>query len=86
MTGRPVEDPPFEVLLADLEKTIAELASGTAPLEELVAAHQRAVRLLAEAQGSLDELKAQADEISRKLKDPTNSEASPLGAPINVGA
>ena len=67
MTGRPVEDPPLEVLLVDLEKTIAELASGTAPLEELVAAHQRAVRLLAEAQGSLDELKAQADEISRKL-------------------
>ena len=70
MTGRPVEDPPLEVLLVDLEKTIAELASGTAPLEELVAAHQRAVRLLAEAQGSLDELKAQADLISRKLERP----------------
>jgi exodeoxyribonuclease VII small subunit len=55
------------VLLASLEKTIAELAGGTAPLEELVAAHQRAVRLLAEAQQSLDELKAQADEIARKL-------------------
>ena len=77
MTGRPVEDPTFEVLLVDLEKTIAELASGTAPLEELVAAHQRAVRLLAEAQASLDELKAQAGEIARKLKSPTNSEASP---------
>ncbi|HEY8863302.1 MAG TPA: exodeoxyribonuclease VII small subunit [Candidatus Dormibacteraeota bacterium] len=75
MTGRPVET--FEEVLTTLEKTIAELAGGTAPLEELVAAHQRAVRLLAEAQSSLDELKARADEIGRKLKDPANSEASP---------
>ena len=65
MTGRPVET--FEEVLTTLEKTIAELAGGTAPLEELVAAHQRAVRLLAEAQSSLDELKARADEIGRKL-------------------
>jgi len=75
LTGRPVET--FEEVLTTLEKTIAELAGGTAPLEELVAAHQRAVRLLAEAQSSLDELKARADEIGRKLKDPANSEASP---------
>ncbi|GAC1508281.1 MAG: hypothetical protein NVS1B3_09410 [Candidatus Dormibacteraceae bacterium] len=72
MTGRPVETPPFEALLAGLEKTIAELAGGTAPLEELVAAHQRAVHLLAAAQESLDELRAQADEIARKLTNPTN--------------
>jgi exodeoxyribonuclease VII small subunit len=65
LTGRPVET--FEEVLTTLEKTIAELAGGTAPLEELVAAHQRAVRLLAEAQSSLDELKARADEIGRKL-------------------
>ena len=57
----------FEELLEGLEKTIAELSAGTAPLEELVAAHQRAVRLLAEAQASLDELKRRADEIARKL-------------------
>jgi exodeoxyribonuclease VII small subunit len=63
----------FEELLAGLEKTIAELSVGTAPLEELVTAHQRAVRLLAEAQASLDELKARADEIARKLTNPTNS-------------
>jgi exodeoxyribonuclease VII small subunit len=64
-------------LLASLEKTIAELASGTAPLEELVAAHGRAVRGLAEAQSRLDELKARADQISRSLKGPSNSEAAP---------
>ena len=75
MTGRTVET--FEKVLTDLEKTIAELAGGTAPLEELVAAHQRALRLLAEAQASLDELKGRADEITRKLKNPANSEASP---------
>ena len=65
MTGRPVET--FEEVLTTLEKTIAELASGTAPLEQLVAAHQRAVRLLAEAQSDLDKLKARADEIAQKL-------------------
>ena len=75
MTGHPVET--FEEVLTTLEKTIAELASGTAPLEQLVAAHQRAVRLLAEAQSDLDKLKARADEIAQKLKNPTNSEASP---------
>jgi exodeoxyribonuclease VII small subunit len=65
LTGRPVET--FEEVLTALEKTIAELASGTAPLEQLVAAHQRAVRLLAEAQSDLDKLKARADEIAQKL-------------------
>ena len=64
---RLVETARFEDLLASLETTIAELASGTAPLEELVAAHQRAVRILAEAQSRLDELKARADELSRSI-------------------
>ena len=68
MTARPVAT--FEEVLTTLEKTIAELAGGTAPLEELVAAHQRALRLLAEAQTRLDELKARADEITRKLNNP----------------
>jgi exodeoxyribonuclease VII small subunit len=61
---RLVETARFEDLLTSLEKTIAELASGTAPLEELVAAHQRAVRILAEAQSRLDELKMRADELA----------------------
>jgi exodeoxyribonuclease VII small subunit len=65
VTGRPVET--FDEVLTTLEKTIAELASGTAPLEQLVIAHQRAVRLLAEAQSDLDKLKARADEIAQKL-------------------
>jgi exodeoxyribonuclease VII small subunit len=66
-TERPVEPARFEDLLATLEKTIAELATGTAPLEELVVAHQRAVRILAEAQARLDELKARADIISKSI-------------------
>jgi exodeoxyribonuclease VII small subunit len=57
----------FEDLLTSLEKTIAQLASGTAPLEELVAAHQRALRILVEAQSRLDELKARADELSKSI-------------------
>ena len=73
----PVETARFEDLLTTLEQTIAELAGGMAPLEELVAAHQRALLLLAEAQSRLDELKARADLITRSLKSPTNSEAPP---------
>ncbi len=72
-TGSPVETSRFEDLLATLEQTIAELAGGTAPLEELVAAHQRALRILAEAQSRLDELKGRADQISRSLLDPNVS-------------
>jgi exodeoxyribonuclease VII small subunit len=64
---RPLETARFEDVLASLEKTIAELASGTAPLEELVEAHQRAVRILAEAQSRLDQLKARADHIAQSL-------------------
>ena len=64
---RPIATPRLEELLTTLEKTIAELAGGTAPLEELVAAHQRALRLLGEAQANLDELKGRADDIARKL-------------------
>jgi exodeoxyribonuclease VII small subunit len=59
----------FEDLLASLEKTIAQLADGTAPLEELVAAHQRAASLLAEAQGRLDAIKARAEHVTRQLSE-----------------
>lgn len=59
--------PGFEDVLTTLEKTIAELAGGTAPLEELVAAHQRALVLLAEARARLEELKVRADQIARQL-------------------
>lgn len=57
----------FEELLTSLEQAIGELARGTAPLEELVAAHQRAGRLLTEAQASLDALKMRADEIAEAM-------------------
>jgi exodeoxyribonuclease VII small subunit len=59
----------FEDLLASLEETIAQLADGTAPLEELVAAHQRAARLLAEAQGRLEAIRARAEQVTRQLTE-----------------
>jgi exodeoxyribonuclease VII small subunit len=61
-------EPTFEELLASLEQTIGQLADGTAPLEELVAAHERAARLLAEAQNRLEALKARADDLSAELR------------------
>ncbi len=57
----------FDEILSELEKTIAILADGTAPLDDLVQAHQRASRLLAEAQARLAELKARADETAKLL-------------------
>jgi exodeoxyribonuclease VII small subunit len=56
-------DVSFEEVLLRLENTIAQLADGTAPLDELVAAHQRAAGLLSEAEGRLVALKARADRL-----------------------
>ena len=53
--------------LAELERTIARLADGSAPLEELVGAHQRAPDLLAEAQSRLAELKERAEQTANLL-------------------
>ena len=58
----------FETLLARLEKNIALLAEGTAPLDELVAAHQLAAGLLSEAARRLESLKARADQLVVALK------------------
>jgi len=60
--------PSFEDLLSSLEQTIGRLAEGTAPLDELVAAHERAGRLLAEAEARLESLKARADALSAQLR------------------
>ena len=60
--------PTFEELLSSLEQTIGRLAEGTAPLDELVAAHERAARLLVEAEARLESLKARADALSAQLR------------------
>jgi exodeoxyribonuclease VII small subunit len=65
MTEEPGRD-----LLDRLENTIGRLADGSAPLEELVAAHQQAVRLLAEAENELEDLRTRADELTRALAAP----------------
>ena len=59
----------FEEVLAQLEATIAKLAEGTAPLDELVAAHQRAAGLLSDAEARLGELKSRADKLVSSLKE-----------------
>ena len=66
MSSQP--QPSFEELLWSLEQTIGRLAEGTAPLDELVAAHERAARLLAEAEARLESLKARADALSAQLR------------------
>ena len=57
----------LEEILSGLEKTIAKLAEGTAPLHELVSAHASAVRLLAEAGARLKVLEARAGEIAELI-------------------
>jgi exodeoxyribonuclease VII small subunit len=59
----------FEEVLGHLESNIAQLADGTAPLEELIAAHQRAAGLLSEAERRLDALKERADRLVSSLKE-----------------
>ncbi len=66
MSDKP--EPTFEQLLASLEQTISRLADGTAPLDELVAAHERARRLLADAETRLEALKMRADALSAQLR------------------
>ena len=62
-----MSDPPFDHLLADLERSIAKLADGTAPLDELVAAHQQALDLLRQAENRLREFRLRADEAAKLL-------------------
>ena len=66
MSGPPEQT--FEQLLASLEQTIGRLAEGTAPLDELVAAHERAVRLVSEAEKRLESLRARAEALSAQLR------------------
>lgn len=61
-------EPTFEQLLVSLEQTIGRLADGTAPLDELVAAHERAGRLLSEAENRLAALRAKAEALSAQLR------------------
>ena len=55
-------------VLDRLEKAIGRLADGTAPLEELVAAHAEALGLLDEAEAELKSLRERAAELSRSLQ------------------
>jgi exodeoxyribonuclease VII small subunit len=54
-------------VLDRLEKAIGRLADGTAPLEELVAAHEEALKLLDEADNELIALRQQAEQLSRSI-------------------
>ena len=55
-------------VLDRLEKAIGRLADGTAPLEELVAAHAEALGLLDEAEAELKSLRERAAELSRSMQ------------------
>ena len=67
MTSAEAPDATFDEVLLRLEGAIARLSDGTAPLEELVAAHQSAADLLAEGERRLGALKASADRLAALL-------------------
>jgi len=52
--SQPEQD--LDALLDQLEKVISKLADGSAPLDELVAAHEEATRLVDQAQARLRSL------------------------------
>jgi exodeoxyribonuclease VII small subunit len=56
-----VKDADLDGVLQQLEKVIAKLADGSAPLEELVSAHEEATRLVDEAQVRLRDLMRELD-------------------------
>lgn len=53
---QPEPDPDLDALLQRLEGVIGELADGSAPLDDLVAAHEEATRLVDAAQARLRDL------------------------------
>jgi len=55
-------------VLDRLEKAIGRLADGTAPLEELVAAHEEALGLLDEAEAELKAMRERAEQLSRSMQ------------------
>ena len=69
MSSNSPAEPGFDETLAKLEQTIALLADGSAPLDELVAAHQRAADLLSDAEERLEALKTRAEGLVRQLTE-----------------
>ena len=61
-----MSEPVIDVL-DRLESAIGRLADGTAPLDELVAAHAEALKLLDEAEAELKALRERADDLSRSI-------------------
>ena len=55
-------------VLDRLEATIGRLADGSAPLDELVAAHAQALKLVEEAEAELKGLRSRADDLTRSLR------------------
>ena len=55
-------------VLDRLEKAIGRLADGTAPLDELVAAHEEALGLLDEAEAELKAMRERVEELSRSMQ------------------
>jgi exonuclease VII small subunit len=83
--GAPRGESPLKLDVLDrLEKAIGRLADGTAPLEELVAAHQEAVGLLDEAEAELKALRERAGELSRSMGE-VKTTSPPPDLPLGGG-
>lgn len=69
------DDPPFEVLLEQLENTVDRLENGNLPLEESIALFEEGVRLRKAADARLKEAERRV-EILLKASDNADSDVS----------
>ena len=74
MAGKPNKTPTFEAALAELEQVVAEMESGSLPLEASLAAYQRGAELLKQCRSRLDDAQQQVRVLEEgSLKDFANT-------------
>lgn len=74
MAGKPNKTPTFEAALAELEQVVAEMESGSLPLEASLAAYQRGAELLKQCRIRLDDAQQQVRVLEEgSLKDFANT-------------
>ena len=74
MAGKPHKTPTFEAALAELEQVVAEMESGSLPLEASLAAYQRGAELLKQCRSRLDDAQQQVRVLEEgELKDFANT-------------
>jgi exodeoxyribonuclease VII small subunit len=67
----------FEMALSQLEKIVAELESGQAPLEASLELYQKGAKLKAFCEQRLEAARLQVEKISLKAQNPQDGQTEP---------